>query len=62
MAKKLLKRNKKEKIISGVLSGIAAYYNLDVTVVRIIFLALLSVSGFIPLTVAYFVAALVIPE
>ncbi len=62
MAKKLLKRNKKEKIIFGVLSGIATFYNLDVTVVRIIFLALLSVSGFVPLIVAYFVAAVVIPK
>ncbi len=62
MAKKVLKKNKKDKIIFGVLAGLASFYKLDVTVVRIIFLALLSVSGFVPLLAAYFVAAAIMPS
>lgn len=59
MAKKLYKSNK-NKMLFGVCSGLAEYFNLDVTIVRIIFviLALLSGSGII----IYLVAALIMPN
>ena len=60
--RKILVKNKKEKILSGVLAGIADYSETDPTLVRIIFLALLAFSGFIPGIFAYFLAALIMPE
>lgn len=60
--KKILTKNKKDKIISGVLAGLAEHFELDPTLVRIIFLALLAFSGFVPGIFAYFLAALIMPE
>ena len=42
---KKLYRNPRDKRIAGVCSGIAQYLNVDVTVVRIIFLAALLCFG-----------------
>lgn len=60
--KKILTKNKKDKVLSGVLAGLADYFDLDPTLIRIVFLALLAFSGFIPGIFAYFLAALIIPE
>jgi phage shock protein C len=60
MRRKLF-RSKKEKIVAGVLAGIARYYQVDATLVRIIFIVLLSFSGFLPGILAYVIAAIVIP-
>lgn len=60
MRKKLF-RNKKDKIIAGVLSGLGKYYDIDPTVVRILFIIILSFSGFLPGILAYAVAAIIIP-
>ena len=58
MAKKLYKSTK-NKMLFGVCGGLADYFNIDVTIVRIIFviLGLISGSGII----IYLVAALIMP-
>lgn len=55
-----LYRLKDDKMVEGVCSGIAAYLGVDPTIVRIIFVALLIISGGI-VAIAYLVMALVIP-
>ena len=57
---KKLKRSRTDKKIFGVCGGLAKYFDIDVTVIRILFLiALLCVGGGL---IAYLICALVMPE
>jgi len=57
---KRLYRNGRDKKIAGVCSGIAAYFNVDPTIVRLIWVALALVAG--GGIILYLVAWLIIPE
>lgn len=59
MEKKLY-RNTQDKKICGVCSGLAEYFAIDVTLVRLAWLLLVICAG--SGVLAYIVAALVIPE
>lgn len=57
---KKLQRSRTDKKIFGVCGGMAKYFDVDVTVIRILFLiALLCVGGGL---IAYLICALVMPE
>lgn len=58
--KRLLKSS--HKMIFGVCGGIADYFNLDPTIVRLGWVLLTAFTGFFLGIVAYVVAAVVIPE
>lgn len=58
--KKLL-RSKDNKVICGVCAGIAAYFGIDATVVRVIW-AILALCSFGVAAIAYLLCALIIPE
>ena len=58
-AKKLY-RSKTDKKIFGVCGGFAQYFDVDVTIIRIIFLVLLLGAGCGLL--AYLICALIMPE
>lgn len=61
MATKKLYRSKKDKIIGGVCGGLGHYFNLDPTLVRVVFVLLLlpgGLPGFIP----YIVLWAIVPE
>ncbi len=59
--KKLYKKTSK-KMISGVCAGLADYLNIDVTVVRIVFLLLSLFTTCFPGLIVYIVMALVMPD
>lgn len=59
--KKRLKRSRNKKV-SGVAAGIAEYFNLDPTLVRIAFVVGLIASGGPPVILAYIIMAIVMPE
>ena len=59
MQKKLY-RSKSNRVIVGVCAGVAEYFNIDPTVVRVIW-AITSVFAFVGV-VAYIACALIIPE
>lgn len=59
MEKKLY-RSKADKKLAGVCSGVAKYFNIDPTIVRLIW-ALASIFAFAGI-IAYIVCAFVIPE
>ena len=59
MQKKLY-RSKSDRVIVGVCGGVAEYFNIDPTVVRVIW-AVTSIFAFAGV-VAYIVCAFVIPE
>lgn len=56
-----LYRLKEDKMVEGICSGIAAYLGVDPTIVRIIFVTLLIISGG-TIAVAYLVMIPIIPE
>lgn len=60
MAKKKLYRVTKGKKIAGVCGGIAEYFNVNVTIVRLVWILLTLFAGCGLL--AYIIAAIVIPR
>lgn len=52
----------KNKVLLGVFGGIANYFGLDKTLVRVIGILIFVFTGFFPLGVFYLLAALVMPE
>lgn len=48
-------------MIAGVLAGFAEYLAIDVTVLRVVFVAALLVTGFFPLGLAYIIAIFIMP-
>jgi len=59
MSMKKIYRSKEDKMLSGVCGGIAKYFNIDASLVRIgwVLLSGLGASGI----VAYIIAAIIIP-
>ncbi len=59
MAKRLV-RSKKNRILLGVLGGLAEHLDLDPTLVRLLFIILLALNP-VTMTLLYFIAAMIIP-
>lgn len=59
---KTLVRPLHDRMIAGVLSGIAQYVQMDAAVVRLIFIALLLLTGVMPFALLYVLAVFVIPN
>jgi phage shock protein PspC (stress-responsive transcriptional regulator) len=59
-APKRLYRIKEGAMISGVCNGLAAYFNIDITIVRIIFLVLIPITSGVWI-LAYFAMAIILP-
>lgn len=57
---KKLYRSKENKMISGVCGGVAEYFGVDVTLVRILWVIFGLLGG--PGVIAYILAAIIIPE
>jgi len=58
---KKLGRSIPNKMLGGVCSGMADYFDLDVSLVRLIFVAIDLVTGLIPMLIFYIIAWIVIP-
>jgi phage shock protein C len=61
-ARKRLVRPRAERKIAGVCAGLAEYFDLDVTLVRVLWLIVTFFSGIIPGIIGYVVAWIVMPE
>ena len=61
MNKKLYK-SRHNKTLAGVCGGLAEYFNIDVTIVRLIWVALFFLSAGFPVFRAYIIAAFIMPE
>lgn len=60
MAKKLY-RSLTKKIVGGVCGGLADYFDLDVSLIRLIFVILALVTALLPMLIFYIVAWIIIP-
>lgn len=61
MYKKLYK-SRTVKTVAGVCGGLEDYFNIDVTIIRLIWVALTIATGIFPGVFAYVAAALIIPD
>lgn len=50
------------KIISGVCSGIAEYFNIDPTLVRLAVVVLALITAGVPVLIGYIIAAAIMPN
>jgi len=60
MAKQLT-RLPNDKIIFGICSGLAQYFDIDKTIVRIIMVLFFILTGFFPITLLYVIAYFIMP-
>jgi len=61
MAKKLYRSNQ-NVMLAGVLGGIAEYFKIDPTIIRLIFIVLWILTAWFPMTILYIAAAIIIPK
>lgn len=61
MDKKLYK-SAMNRVWTGVIGGFGEYFNVDPTVLRVIFMFFVLVTGFFPGVIAYIIAIFLIPE
>jgi len=60
--RKRLYRSRKNRVLLGVLGGMADYFKIDPVILRVVFVILLIITGIFPLGIVYLIAALIIPE
>ncbi len=58
----MLSKSKNDRMISGVIGGIAKYLNIDSTILRLAWIAVVAFTGFLPGIIAYGLAMIVMPE
>jgi phage shock protein PspC (stress-responsive transcriptional regulator) len=59
---KRLLRSSRDRMMAGICGGFAEYANLDPTLVRLLFVLIVFLTGLVPGIVAYIVAWIVIPD
>lgn len=60
--KKRLERDKEKAVVSGVLAGMANYFNQDPVLFRIAAITFLIITGFFPGILLYLAAVLIMPK
>ncbi|MDO4191372.1 MAG: PspC domain-containing protein [Bacteroidales bacterium] len=57
--RRLTKSN--DKMLSGVLAGIAEYFDIDPTVVRLVYAMFTLFTGLLPCLLTYLILAIIVP-
>lgn len=60
MTKKLY-RSQKQKMIAGICGGLTEYFNIDVSLMRLLFVALALLTALLPLVLFYIIAWIIVP-
>ena len=58
---KRLYRSKTKKMIAGVCGGLADYFEIDISLVRLIFVAISLITAVIPMLIFYVIAWIILP-
>ena len=61
MAKKLY-RSSKQRMIAGICGGLAEYFDMDVNIMRLLFVAVSLLSVLFPMVIFYIIAWIIVPE
>jgi len=59
---KKLYRSRQNKIFGGIIGGIGEYFDVDPTILRLIFVFVILATGIIPAIVGYIIALFIIPK
>jgi phage shock protein C len=59
---KRLYRSGNDRMLAGVCGGLAEYFNIDPTVVRLLFVLLALVTVGFPMVLAYFILYIIVPR
>lgn len=59
---KKLYRSSENKIYKGILGGIGEYFEIDPTLVRVLYMFFTITSGIVPGVFAYFLSLLIVPK
>ena len=62
MATKRLYRSENDKMLAGVCGGVAEYFSIDPTIVRLLFVLLAIVTVAFPVMLAYFLMWIIVPR
>ena len=60
MAKRLY-RSISQKMLGGICGGLAEYFDVDVSIIRLLFVGLTLVTALFPMTFFYIIAWIVVP-
>ncbi len=58
---KRLYRSRKNKSVAGIFGGLAEMYDIDPTILRLVFIFLVLATAIFPAVIFYIIAAMVIP-
>ena len=58
---KQLYRSRTKKMIAGVCGGLADYFDIDISLVRLIFVGISLVTAIIPMLIFYVIAWIILP-
>ena len=61
MAKKLY-RSSKQRMIAGICGGLAEYFDMDVNIMRLLFVAISLLSVLFPMAIFYIIAWIIVPK
>lgn len=61
MAKKLY-RSLSQRTLGGICGGLADYFDVDISLVRLIFVGIALITAVIPMVIFYLIAWMVIPS
>lgn len=59
---KKLYKSEDNKIVGGVMGGVAEYYEIDPVLIRILAFFIALITGIVPFALAYLLGAIVIPK
>lgn len=59
---KRLYRSSTNKVFAGICGGLGEYFNLDPVVLRLAWILVTFISGFVPGAIAYIVAIFIVPR
>jgi phage shock protein PspC (stress-responsive transcriptional regulator) len=57
-----LRRSRDNRIVAGVVAGLAAYFNIDVTLLRVVYVLVSILSAAFPGILVYLVLWFLVPE
>lgn len=58
---KIFYRSTTQKLLGGVCGGLAAYFDVDVSIVRLVFVGLAIVTALLPMSLFYVIAWIIVP-
>jgi len=59
---RLLYRSKKNKIFAGVIGGVGEYFDVDPTILRLLWLVILIATAVVPGIIVYIISVYIVPK